>query len=136
MDSNPAYRLAYEVFLDRLLNFVGAYVFKLLGNGPGSHIDGLVFSGGIGEKSVELRRDVAGYLQWVGCRLDDERNQAGVTEVHKNGIAEVTNDDSKFKLYVCQTVRAPRPRGAWQLIETFGAGRGGSDCHHGVGSNE
>ncbi|QRV92426.1 acetate kinase [Ceratobasidium sp. AG-Ba] len=48
-------RLAYNVFLDRLMNYIGSYVVKAYGAGGG--LDGIAFSGGIGERSVELRRD-------------------------------------------------------------------------------
>ncbi|KAJ7352398.1 Acetokinase family-domain-containing protein [Mycena albidolilacea] len=47
---DDAARLAFEMFADRILNYVGSYHLKL-----GGAVDVLVFSGEIGERSKELR---------------------------------------------------------------------------------
>ena len=46
---NP-YRLAVDLFVDRILHYVGSYHLKLNGE-----VDAIVFAGGIGEKGVQLR---------------------------------------------------------------------------------
>ncbi len=40
-------------------------------------LDLLVFSGGIGENSPEVRAGVCAGLEFLGITLDDERNGAG-----------------------------------------------------------
>lgn len=69
---DDAARLAFELFADRVLNYVGSYHLKL-----GSAVDALVFSGGIGERSKELRALIG---ERVGClgytQVDEERNGA------------------------------------------------------------
>lgn len=88
-------KLAYDLFLDRLLNFIGAYLLKLRG-----HADGIVFSGGIGEKSMELRRDVASYFN--GCVVDEALNK-GVSD-EKGDVVEITKNKESLRMFVCFTV--------------------------------
>uniref|UniRef100_A0A0W0EXN9 Probable acetate kinase n=1 Tax=Moniliophthora roreri TaxID=221103 RepID=A0A0W0EXN9_MONRR len=52
-------KLAFDIFTDRIVNYIGSYHLKLRGE-----VDALVFAGGIGEKSKELREFVG---DWVGC---------------------------------------------------------------------
>lgn len=62
-------RLALDIFVDRILGFVGSYFVKLDGK-----VDALVFAGGIGEKGALLRRRVVTGVACLGFELDDVRN--------------------------------------------------------------
>lgn len=95
-------KLAYDVFLDRLMNYVGAYVVKAQGLSSG--LDGIVFSGGIGEKSTRLREDIGNMFSWMGCKVDKAANEAVGKE--KRTVTPITEDDSRLKLFVCLTVRS------------------------------
>ena len=95
-------KLAYDLFLDRLINYVGSYVVKAQGLSSG--LDGIVFSGGIGEKSVRLRADVGNMFAWMGCKVDQAANEAVGKE--KRTVTPITQDDSRLKLFVCLTVRS------------------------------
>ena len=64
-------KLAFDVFVDRILDFVGSYYLKL-----GGQVDALVFAGGIGEKSAQLRQAVADKCSCLGFRLDDAKNKS------------------------------------------------------------
>ncbi|KAF8606929.1 acetate kinase [Ceratobasidium sp. AG-I] len=97
-DSKRA-KLAYDLFLDRLINYVGSYVVKAQGLSSG--LDGIVFSGGIGEKSVRLRADVGNMFAWMGCKVDKAANEAVGKE--KRTVTSITQDDSRLKLFVCLT---------------------------------
>jgi len=101
-----AAKLAYDMFLDRLINFVAPYIMKILGSSPNAHLDGIIISGGIGERSVQLRRDLASYLAWIGVQIDEVRNQ-DVGVGNEKVVWEITKDDSKIKMFVCMTVRFP-----------------------------
>lgn len=83
-ERNPC-RMAFDMFVDRILNYVGSYFLKLEGE-----VDALVFAGGIGEKSVELRERVAERVRTVGFEvLDPQRNQEAsksVDEVFKISV--------------------------------------------------
>lgn len=60
--------LAVEIFCYRILKYVGAYLAVLGG------AEAIVFTGGIGENSPEIRRRVCEGLRWLGLRIDDSRN--------------------------------------------------------------
>ena len=62
--------LAFDIFVDRILDFVGAYYLKL-----GGQVDALVFAGGIGERSIELRETVAQRCECLGFGLDADQNR-------------------------------------------------------------
>jgi acetate kinase len=66
--SDPDARLAVDVFCHRLLKYVGAYLAVLEG------AEALVFTGGIGENSAEIRERICGRLGWLGLELDREAN--------------------------------------------------------------
>lgn len=69
--------LAVDAFCARTTKYVGAYT-ALLGG-----IDALIFGGGIGEHSPEIRRRICRGMQWAGLTLDEDANQiAAGPEVH------------------------------------------------------
>jgi acetate kinase len=62
-------RLALDVFVESVRHYLGAYVVALGG------LDVLVFTGGIGERSPEIRQRVCEGLAFLGIALDVARNQ-------------------------------------------------------------
>jgi len=66
-----------------------------------------VFSGGIGEKGGQLRRDLGAYFAWLGSGVDNARNEAVGKEGDENGkekvVYEISKEGSKVKLFVCMT---------------------------------
>jgi acetate kinase len=64
--------LAVEVFATAVRKYVGAYA-ALLGG-----IDLLVFAGGIGEHSAEVRRRVCNGLEFLGLNADDPAGRVRV----------------------------------------------------------
>jgi acetate kinase len=62
--------LAIEMFCYRIKKYIGAYM-TILGG-----MDALLFGGGIGENSPEVRARICSGLEWCGLRLDKERNSA------------------------------------------------------------
>jgi len=61
-------KLAFDLFVDRIISFVGSFTFKILAAGA-TQIDALVFSGGIGEHSTELRMALAAKLEHTPLAL-------------------------------------------------------------------
>lgn len=59
-DQDEKCKLAFDIFVDRIIGFLGSYAFKLAQHGG---VHALVFSGGIGEASPELRSALAEKLQ-------------------------------------------------------------------------
>ena len=70
-------RLAIDVFVHRLRKYIGAYAAELGG------ADAIVFTGGIGENSAEVRERVVRALGFMGVALDRERNADGAARGHR-----------------------------------------------------
>ena len=73
--SDERARLAYAMFIHGLVRMVGAMVAVLGG------VDALIFTGGIGEHSPRVRRDVAAAFASAGLRLDATTNEASAGDV-------------------------------------------------------
>lgn len=67
-DFNPRAKLACDMFTDRLIKTIGGYIATLGG------IDGLIFSGGIGENSSYVREEMVKRLNFLGVELDTDSN--------------------------------------------------------------
>lgn len=85
-------RLAIEVFCYRARKYVGAYLAAIGG------ADAIVFTGGIGENSPEIRARVCETLEWAGLKFDEARNQQ---MVGCEGL--ISTDDSKLLAYAIPT---------------------------------
>jgi acetate kinase len=68
---NPRAKLAIDLFCYQAKKFLGCMAAALGG------IDTLVFTGGIGENSSEIRKRICTELEYLGIRLDPARNNAG-----------------------------------------------------------
>ncbi|MFL5493198.1 MAG: acetate/propionate family kinase [Gemmatimonadales bacterium] len=71
--------LAIDLFCYRIRKYVGAYLAALEG------AEAIVFTGGIGENSPEIRRRVCERLGWAGLTLDPQRNAAGGGRISTDG---------------------------------------------------
>jgi acetate kinase len=69
--NDPHAAEALALFCYRIKQSIGAFAATLGG------LDGLVFSGGIGEKSPAIRERICAGLDFLGIALDSARNQAG-----------------------------------------------------------
>ena len=69
-NDDPAAQLAVDYFVYRAAKEIGALTATLGG------LDGLVFTAGIGENSVEVRRRICEACSWLGVRVDTEANEA------------------------------------------------------------
>ncbi|CAK1364778.1 putative acetate kinase [Cercospora beticola] len=87
-------KLAFEVFVDRILGFVGSYYVKL-----GGKVDALVFAGGIGEKGGQLRKAVVERAACLGFELDGKKNKAPGEDV----VVDIGSEKSRHRVLVVQT---------------------------------
>jgi acetate kinase len=77
-------------------------------------IDGvelLVFTGGIGENSPEVRRNICMRLEWMGLELDEQANteQRQVISAKASGIevrVVATDEELVIARHTCETIRA------------------------------
>jgi acetate kinase len=70
----PKAKLALDVFIASVRHYLGAYLVALGG------ADLIVFTGGIGENSVQMREAVCKGLEWFGIHLSPEANAAAKGE--------------------------------------------------------
>ncbi|PMD55984.1 acetate kinase-like protein [Hyaloscypha bicolor E] len=91
---DPKMNLAFDIFVDRILGYVGSYYVSLRGK-----VDALVFAGGIGEKSDLLRKRVTDEASCLGFEIDEELNGKKVKDV----VQEVGKKEAKHRTLVCKT---------------------------------
>lgn len=89
--------LAFRIMLDRILHFAGAYHLALHGD-----VDALVFAGGVGERSVELRRAVGESVGCLGFAGIDERKNSQVND-EEGVIVDIGRGDGRKRMLVCHT---------------------------------
>jgi acetate kinase len=82
-------REAVELFCYRAKKYLGAYAAALGG------LDLLVFTGGIGEHSAEVRSGICRELDFLGIEIDSARND--------NNALVISSDKSKVKVRVIKT---------------------------------
>ena len=85
----PDARLAVEYFVYRAAKEIGALAAVLQG------IDGMVFTGGIGENSAEIRERLCNSAEWLGLKIDPEANT--------NGGPRISSRQSKVSAWVVPT---------------------------------
>ncbi|MDT5269985.1 MAG: acetate kinase [Acidobacteriota bacterium] len=85
--------LAVEIFCYRVRKYVGAYMAALGG------ADALVFTGGIGENSPEVRARICEGLGWMGVELDPALNEA--TTARRESL--ISREGSRLAVYVIPT---------------------------------
>jgi acetate kinase len=85
-------RLAIEVFSYRIRRYIGAYTAAL------GHVDGLIFTGGIGENAPLVREKACEKLAELGFQIDPARNNK---VVNKEG--EISTDSSRARVMVIPT---------------------------------
>lgn len=66
--TNPQAQLALDMFINRVVRFIGSYVAELGG------LDAIVFTAGCGENAVEVRQKIANQLSYFGLAVDASRN--------------------------------------------------------------
>lgn len=86
-------RLAIEIFCYRVRKYIGAYLAAMNG------AEAIVFTGGVGENSWEIRSRICDGLQWLGLELDEELNRT-----HANGEESlISTASSRLAAYVIPT---------------------------------
>ena len=94
-EGNQQAQLALDMFIYRLVKYIGAYIAVV---GP---LDALVFTGGIGENSAYIRENTIEQLSHMGLQLDPQKNlqmrfgQSGlISHTHSKPIfAIATNEE-------------------------------------------
>ena len=86
-------RLAIEIFCYRARKYIGSYLAAMNG------AEAIVFTGGIGENSAEIRARICGELTSLGVELDPELN--ATHGANKSG--QISNANSRVAVFVIPT---------------------------------
>lgn len=85
-------RLAIEIFCYRARKYIGAYLAAMGG------ADAIVFTGGIGENSPDVRARICTDMHWAGLHLDDKKNEDAIGKE-----AKISTEDAKLQAYAIPT---------------------------------
>lgn len=84
--------LAFDVYIHRLRGYAGAYLAQLGG------VDVISFTAGVGENAARVRAEALATLEFLGIRIDPERNGA-----RQKGVRRISTDDSSVAVLVVPT---------------------------------
>ncbi len=90
---NKRAKLAYDMLCYQIKKYIGAYSAAMGG------LDAIVFTAGIGEHSPYIRENSLSGLEYLGVRLDTERNTFG----HSGTPVEISASDSAVKVFMIPT---------------------------------
>jgi acetate kinase len=90
-EGNERAQLALNAFDLRVKKYIAAYAAVMGG------VDGIVFTAGLGENSIDNREAIMEGLDFLGAKLDTEKNKVRGKETFVN------TDDSKVKIMVIPT---------------------------------
>ena len=76
---DPAAQLALDIFCYRIRKYLGAYLAVL------ERAEAVVFTGGVGENAIEIRRRVCEGFEWAGLTLDPQRNGRNELRISADG---------------------------------------------------
>ncbi|TGY44193.1 acetate kinase [Clostridium sartagoforme] len=88
---NERAKLALDIFHYKVRAQIAAYA-GIMGG-----VDVIVFTAGIGENSIVTRKESLRGLEFLGFRIDDEKNDV------RGKIQEISTEDSKVKVYLIPT---------------------------------
>ena len=83
--------LAQKMYVRKIVDYIARYYVEMHG------CDAIIFTAGIGEKSIDTRKDVINELDCLGIKLDVEANNV------KGEERLISTKDSKVKCYIIPT---------------------------------
>ena len=90
-DDKPKAKIAINLFTKTIAQFVAKYAVSMGG------LDVVVFTGGIGENQINVRKKICNYLECMGLIIDEDKNNVRGEEVL------ITKPESKIKAYIIPT---------------------------------
>ena len=90
-EGNKRCELAQKMYVRRIVDYIAKYYLELGG------CDAIVFTAGVGENSVPVRRQVVEALEVLGVKLDEEKNNI------RGSIQKISTPESSIKVYVIPT---------------------------------
>ncbi|PUU86674.1 MAG: acetate kinase, partial [Halanaerobium sp.] len=101
-------QLAIDIFCRRVKKYIGSYA-ALLGR-----VDLLIFTAGIGENAINIRKKIVSDMDYFGIELDEDKNNCRGKEV------KISSDNSNVDVYVIPTnEELVIAREAKDVVETY-----------------
>lgn len=91
-EGNEQAKMAMEIYNYRVKKYIGSYIAAM----NGCNI--LVFTGGIGENAVHVRKGICTNLEWLGIEIDEKVNSK-----IRGTEAVISSENSKIKVLVIPT---------------------------------
>ena len=92
-DGNERAKLTFDMLCYQIKKYIGAYSASMGG------LNAIVFTAGIGEHTPYIRENALSGLEYLGVKLDKERNTFG----HSNTPVKLSADDSEVLVYMIPT---------------------------------
>lgn len=90
-DTNPRAKLAIDVFINRIVKYVGSYLAEMNG------ADVFIFTAGVGENNAAIRKAILQNFAYLGVHVDDQANEQG------SGERIITTSDSAITALMVPT---------------------------------
>jgi len=84
-------KLAINIFSEKVAEYIARYAAKMSG------IDAIVFTGGIGENQINIRKAICERLGFLGLDFDEQANNV------KGELTRISTKDSKVSAYIIPT---------------------------------
>ncbi len=84
-------QLALDIFESRVRKYIGAYYATM------DHVDGIIFTAGVGENSISMRASIIEGLKNIGLKVDAEKNDV------RGKAQEISAEDSSCPIFVIPT---------------------------------
>lgn len=88
---NERAQVALDMFTTRTKRYIAGYMAEI------EKVDAIVFTGGIGENSIEMREEILKGFEQFGIKIDQEANKV------RGGEHVISTEDSKVKVMVIAT---------------------------------
>ena len=90
-EGNEKAILARKAYCYNVAQFIAKYGVSMDG------IDNIVFTAGIGENQINIRKMICENLRWLGVKIDEEKNNVRGEEIR------ISTDDSKIQVWIIPT---------------------------------
>ena len=91
-EGNDRAILAFAMYCYRVKKYIGSYATAMGG------VDCIVFTGGIGENSPDVRAGVLSDMDWLGLEFDEAKNKSA-----KGTESDISSDESRVRALVIPT---------------------------------
>ena len=88
---NARAKLALDIFNYQVAKVIGSYIIVLGG------LDAIVFTAGVGENSINTRKNIIGLLNGIGISIDEKKNEVRAVQ------ADVSGEGSKARVLIIPT---------------------------------